>query len=226
MNTGYFYDLTDGDTRRRFGSAYPQARRAAEVLAGAAISAGRVRRDDREDLIQDALLGLWRELPRYDADRSSLGTFADRIVSSKVASSIRDRQAAKRRLGDELPPELEAPQDTVEIEFRSDVERVLARLRPFDHLVATMLAEHTPAETGRVLGVSRSTVYLAIQRIREVFVAGGLYSEQDGSNEKCAVGRTQLLRTAYIVGSRTDCGDQLLTRRNIYREADMPVGGL
>jgi RNA polymerase sigma factor (sigma-70 family) len=209
-----------------FGSVYPQARRAAEVLAGAAISSGRVRRDDREDVIQDALLGLWRELPRFDADRSSIGTFVDRVISSKVASSVRDRRAAKRRLGDDLAPGLEAHQETGEIEFRSDVERVLARLRPFDYLVSTMLAEHSPAETGRLLGVSRSTVYLAIGRIRESFVAGGLYNEQHGSNEKCAIGRTQSLRTAYIVDSRTDCGDQVLTRRNIYREADMPVGGL
>jgi hypothetical protein len=61
-----------------------------------------------------------------------------------------------------------------QIALRIDVERALAGVPRFDRAVAVALAQFSVSEASRFLGVSRSTVYEAIERLRECFSKVGL----------------------------------------------------
>jgi RNA polymerase sigma factor (sigma-70 family) len=79
-----------------FLEAYPFAHRAAQVRSA---RYGRILRAiglDREDLEQDAMVGLWSVLSRFNPARASLRTYSERVVATSVASSLR-RATAKRR---------------------------------------------------------------------------------------------------------------------------------
>jgi RNA polymerase sigma factor (sigma-70 family) len=155
-----------------FREAYPLALRASRVRSAAAVTSGRVPVQEREDLEQEALLRVWQALPRYDAARASLATFIERVVASKVASLLRSR----RRLAIfELPTGTQpsSADGIPAVEFRTDVERILAMLGPSDRRLALLLTEHGPGEACRILGVARSTVYCRIRRLRAAFLAAG-----------------------------------------------------
>lgn len=215
-----------------FAAAYPQARRAAEVHAARAVRTGRVLPDDRDDIVQDAVFALWRELPSFDPTRSSLSTFVERVVVTRTASSIRDRGAMKRAAGEPLVFHPEVASPAASIEFRVEFERVLRRLTPFDRKVARQLVDRTPAETARALRIARSSVYLSIARIRDAFAAAGLDPCQragigrKNSIPRCVGDRTLSKRAAYIVSNQAKPGQLTTTRRNAHREADASVGGL
>jgi RNA polymerase sigma factor (sigma-70 family) len=152
-----------------FTDTHPYARRAAKVHAARAVRAGFVHCNDREDLIQDALLGVWQQLRRFDAERASMGTFVERVVSSKLTSSVRKRRAAKRQTCELVIDVADLRNFAHEIEVRLDVEPVLDRLQPFDRMVATLLIDHTPTEAADALEITRSTVYRSISRVRSAF---------------------------------------------------------
>jgi RNA polymerase sigma-70 factor (ECF subfamily) len=155
-----------------FQKAYPLALRASRVRSAAAVASGRVPVQDREDLEQEVLLRLWQALPRYDAARASLATFIERVVASKVASLLRSR---RREAVYELlaGTQLSSADGIPAVEFRADLERLLASLEPSDRRLALVLTEHTPSQASRILGVARSTVYSRMQRLRAAFLSAG-----------------------------------------------------
>jgi len=155
-----------------FSKAYPLARRVAGVRSAAAMSTSDPVIADREDLEQEAMVGLWRALPQFDSSRASLRTFVERVIATKIASALR-AQRALRRVPVYVPPQC-LGQPTASVELQSDVESVLAVLSEGDRRLALLLAEHTPTEAGRQLRISRSTVYEGIRRIRIAFVEAGL----------------------------------------------------
>jgi RNA polymerase sigma factor (sigma-70 family) len=156
-----------------FATAYPLARRAAKVRSAAAMSSNSPISVDREDLEQEAMVGLWRALPQFDSSRASLRTFVERVIATKIASALRAQRVLLRVPAYDAPP-LSLGQPTAVVELRSDVQRVLAVLSDGDRRLALLLAEHTPTEASRKLRVSRSTVYEGIHRIRIAFVDAGL----------------------------------------------------
>jgi RNA polymerase sigma factor (sigma-70 family) len=162
-----------------FECAYPHAWRAASIHTTKSLTKHQQLVCDREDILQDVMLGLWREIPNFDPRKSSLPTFVERVVKSRTSSAIRDRRTLKRTTMAPLTSEPVSECASSKFHLRADVERLLAHLTPFDRLVAEELIERTPTEAARALGVSRSTLYLAIERIRAVFVAGGLYLDRN-----------------------------------------------
>jgi DNA-directed RNA polymerase specialized sigma24 family protein len=69
--------------------ALPMAMRAVRVRAAAAVATGRAAATDREDLEQEALLGLWVALRQYDPSRASVRTFVERVAEKRFASLLR-----------------------------------------------------------------------------------------------------------------------------------------
>jgi DNA-directed RNA polymerase specialized sigma24 family protein len=123
-----------------FLEAYPFSRRAAEVRSIATASANGPMILDREDVEQQAIVGLWRAFPSFDPSRSSWRTFVERVIASRVTSVLRFHHAAKCR-----PVFFDTPA-TMEyepIEVRIDVERVLDALLD-DRCLACLLVDHTP----------------------------------------------------------------------------------
>ena len=157
-----------------FNNAYPIARRTAEVRSAAAVAMAGLPASAREDLQQEALVGLWQALPRFDRSRACPRTFVELVVSTRITSALRAYKASKRTvpLEDPLPTEVWKPAEFVDL--RTDVSRVLAGLNEEDRRLAFVLVDHTPSEASRVLGVARSTVYQRIDRLRDAFEHAGL----------------------------------------------------
>jgi RNA polymerase sigma-70 factor (ECF subfamily) len=152
--------------------ALPLALRAVQVRAAAAVGTGRVAAADREDLEQEALLGLWMALRHYDASRASLRTFLERVADKRFASLLRRRRSAV--LIERLDGHRLAAADGIPaVQFHVDVERVLAPLGDSDRALALLLVDHGPTEISRMLGIARSTVYARIARLRRAFLEAG-----------------------------------------------------
>jgi RNA polymerase sigma factor (sigma-70 family) len=129
--------------------AYPFAPRAAKVRSIATASAIGPMILDREDVEQEAIVGLWRALRSFAPSRSSLRTFIERVMASRVTSVLRLQHAAKRQLVFFDAPAV-AEYEPMEVRF--DVERVLAALSDRDRRLTDRLADHTPGLCGFVAG--------------------------------------------------------------------------
>ena len=155
-----------------FAPALPFALRAVQVRAAAAVATGRATAADREDLEQQALLGLWMALRHYDASRASLRTFLERVADKRFASLLRRRQSPV--VIDRLDGHRFATADGIPaVQFHVDFERVLAPLGDPDRKLALLLIDHGPTEISRMLGIARSTVYARMARIRRAFRGAG-----------------------------------------------------
>jgi RNA polymerase sigma-70 factor (ECF subfamily) len=154
-----------------FDKAFPLALRAVQVRGAAAVATGRATAADRKDLEQEALLGLWMALRRYDASRASLRTFLERVADKRFASLMRRRGSltVERLDGHRFA----TPDGIPAVQLHVDFERVLAPLGDPDRTLARLLIDHGPTEISRMLGIARSTVYARIARLRRAFREAG-----------------------------------------------------
>jgi RNA polymerase sigma-70 factor (ECF subfamily) len=159
-----------------FEQSYQASRRLAAVRAAAMVSLCGLPQNSRPDLEQEVLLELWRKRTAYDPARGSWRTFAEPVVANRLVSLTRSLNSAKSGHRREEPLEtarsLTAPRERHDL--RIEVWRVLDRVAPFDRTVALCLIAHSATETARKLGVSRATVYRAIERLRAAFEQAGL----------------------------------------------------
>lgn len=155
-----------------FEPALPLALRAVQVRAAAVVATGRAPAADREDLEQEALLGLWMALRHYDASRASVRTFLERVADKRFASLLRRRRS--QVLIERLDGHRFATADGIPaVQFHVDFERVLGPLGDPDRKLALLLIDHGPTEISRMLGIARSTVYARIARLRRAFGEAG-----------------------------------------------------
>ena len=165
------------DLEKAFRHAYPLARRASQVRAAGAVATGSVPDGDAEDLEQEGILACWQAIGVFDPRRASLRTFFERVVAARMVTLHRAR-ACRPRLQPIEDDEFQAPHTWAnEIEFRSDVERVLSALPDTDRQLALALIDHTPTEVTRLLGIARSTVYERLRHIRIAFADAGFRPE-------------------------------------------------
>lgn len=129
-----------------------------------------------EDLVQDAVVAVLRELPRFDPLRASLTTFVARVAESAIADTLRRRTADKRnplRHPDHRNPACAAEdcgQPDAQLEQRDlvvDLEAALGQLPPDLEQLARQLREWTPREIADQHGTHRGTIYRRIARLRE-----------------------------------------------------------
>jgi RNA polymerase sigma factor (sigma-70 family) len=156
-----------------FYTAYPLAKRAAQVHSAAATIVGSLPAADRQDLEQEGLLAFWRSLPQFDSSKASIRTFAERVVANEITSVVR-AQRALRRIPVSTDTAAHSGHPAPSMELRTDVQRALAVLNKGDRRLAALLAEYTPTEASRILRKSRSTVYEGIRRIRVAFLGAGI----------------------------------------------------
>jgi len=151
-----------------FEQAYPLVRRAVQVRA----ASGAMRPGDREDFEQEALLGLWIALRRYDPSRASLRTFVERITDNRFASLMRYRRSSLvvERLDGHW---FATPDGIPAVQFQVDFERILAPLSDADRTLALLLVDYRPTQISRMLGIPRSTLYARMARLRRAFLKAG-----------------------------------------------------
>lgn len=157
-----------------FEQAYPMALRAAQVRVAGAVATARLTADERGECVQELLLAAWRSLPRYDNTRGSLRTYTERIVANRFSSLMRSR---RRQLPVEALAEHHHQLVTLDgipgLEFRMDVQRVLAALSERDRHLAQTLAERNVTQAARKLGRTRSSLYHRVYAIRTQFAKAG-----------------------------------------------------
>jgi hypothetical protein len=104
------------------------------------------RRDDEQDLHQELAMHVVAGMRRHDPARASTRTFADRIITTKIASIIQHATAQKRdrrrvQAIDEVS-EPSRPTHQAAVDARLDVIQAVASLPDDLRSVATLLMEH------------------------------------------------------------------------------------
>lgn len=149
---------------------------------------------DLEDLMQELSLALWKRVPQYDSEKSSMESFMNMVLGQACANLLRHRNAKKRdwkrevsiealthdQRGDDsqserihtqkraqLPQDAEEQQDT-----RLDVDAKLQQLPVPLRAVAERLMEDTPTVVARELGISLYQFKKHIQEIAKQFGQG------------------------------------------------------
>ncbi|HET6276479.1 MAG TPA: sigma-70 family RNA polymerase sigma factor [Candidatus Cybelea sp.] len=127
---------------------------------------------DREDLIAEIVVALWRAHARFDG-RSSFATWTYRIAVN-VAIAFYRRDVRRRR--DLVPVEesilaaIAAPAEAAQDERLDFLRELIDRLEPLDRaLMLLYLDEYPHGEIAAMLGISESNVGTKIGRIKERF---------------------------------------------------------
>jgi RNA polymerase sigma factor (sigma-70 family) len=124
---------------------------------------------DRDDLVQETVVQLWRSFPRYDA-RFRFSTWMYRIALN-VALSFQRRESTRQQhltaVGDEVLQVAGEgngePEEELELLYRS-----IERLDDLNKaLVLLYLDGHSHAEIAEVLGISTSNVGTRIGRLKD-----------------------------------------------------------
>jgi RNA polymerase sigma-70 factor (ECF subfamily) len=147
--------------------------------------------DDRADLEQELALDLLQRLPRFDPNKAKVTTFMTRVVEHRISTLLAARRAQcrdwrlnQRSLNAPVDDSDTAAEDLINrvaddsdsvraMENRLDMERLLASLPDEHRQLCEQLKEHTMAESARILGLPRSTLYGRLNLIRECFAGGG-----------------------------------------------------
>jgi RNA polymerase sigma factor (sigma-70 family) len=173
---------------------YPQplvdevAIRAIRCLVRQAIHQGCFRRDQFEDLVQEAIVHLLQKARRFDPGRASWSTFCSLIVRNYL-SRLRTSRSPKAEAFDDDPQSPHHASQVGEsqslarrftryrseqerIEFEEDICTVLGQL-PEDlrEVCERFLDEPKVAQVAEQLGVSRQTVYRRRESVRQWFVS-------------------------------------------------------
>jgi len=149
--------------------------------------------DDWEDMQQEMALDCLRRLPKFDPERGDWRGFVRGVVRNH-ACVLATRTSHRREfqsldsdetadaVQDEAPEQLSeaAPDFRPALEFRVDLERVIACLPEETQTVARHLAEIPASAVCRRTGLSRHRVELHIALIRAVLDSAGFTGKRGG----------------------------------------------
>ena len=143
-------------------------------------------RDDEDDLRQELAAHVIDGMRHHDPSRASSRTFADRIITSKLANIIEHATAKKRdrrkeRAIDDASDSvwLDEDRSREQIDTATDVRQAMERLPEDLRQVAQLLSEHTEAEVIRRSGYSREQVRRMRREIQTLFRAMGLAPDSE-----------------------------------------------
>lgn len=120
--------------------------------------------DDRDDLVQEIALQLWRAFPRFDA-RLRFSTWMYRVALNVAISWSRAEGVRARHVeaADDRVLDIPAPEPSEDARRLEEAVRALA---PLDRaLVVLHLEGHTHAEIAEVLGLGASNVGTRLSRL-------------------------------------------------------------
>lgn len=171
---------------------------------------------DREDVEQELILEVLRQLPRFDPERGRRGSFLARVAASRARTLLRSRRAPcrdwRRRasLHDEVrDPDgrlterwrtldaeacrerrgLDGGDAEVRLDLRIDVTAAVSSLPPELRQLCTHLACGSTRGAARTSGVPRGAMRGGVSRIREHFERRGLDAHADGRSPTSGAAR-------------------------------------
>lgn len=132
---------------------------------------------DRDDVIQEIAIQLWRSWDRYDS-RFKESTWVYRIaINAAISFHRRERRYRQRRVPFEEQAIVVAPAPSERSEAWEVISRCIERLGELDKaLVLLYLEGYDHASIAEVLGISVSNVGTKLQRIKKKLSADkGIY---------------------------------------------------
>lgn len=153
--------------------ALPVVRDLAARKANAFIRRCRLATDEREDIQSHLVLTFITRWPKFECTKSSIQTFASRLMDRELISVLRHRLAQGRRPR-ELPVPDTGPAAASIHQFRVDLDRVMASLPEVVRKTAAALAYGSTADVASTIRCSRQMVNRRKQQIRETLVAAGI----------------------------------------------------
>ena len=135
---------------------------------------------DKDDHKQELLLELHRQRPRFDPERSSSSTFANRVFRNRSVELVRGAKASKRahtrepgvaNFDEQFGRSEDENLRDLGIEVRQLVADLPLDLRP----LAELLQVCSQKEAARQLGLSRRQMAKQIKRLREICEEASLH---------------------------------------------------
>lgn len=125
---------------------------------------------EREDLVQDIWLAIWRALPKFRGD-SSERTFLFRIAHNRSISHAQKRSRAAKPAADELPDREDPGAGPArQVELSETMERLLGAIRRLPlidrQILQLSLEDLRQGEISEVLGLSENNVAVRLNRAR------------------------------------------------------------
>ena len=144
---------------------------------------GVIRRSDEEDIASTLMLQLLEAWEGFDPDRAPPEAFVNQVVSTRLISILRKRNAQKRRGRTES---IEASDERIvdrtwsgegwrrQVDIKTDLKAAMEKLTPKQREICDLLLRESVTPAAREMGVPRSTLRDAVAKIRQVFRDAGL----------------------------------------------------
>lgn len=126
---------------------------------------------DAQDVVQEALLSAWQNLPAFHGD-STFGTWLIRIVINRCHNLSRGRRVTQPLVDD---PQSHVPTTDALVVNHHHQEAVVRAVMalPFDQraaLVLHTLSGHSHAQVGAILGISEVAAKVRVHRARRTLL--------------------------------------------------------
>ena len=144
---------------------------------------GIIRRADAEDIASEVMARLLEEWDRFDPARGTREAYINQVVSTRLLSLLRDRNAQKRSAKVEaIDPSDERLVDRScdgeewlrRVDLRVDLHIAFSKLNPKQRAVCDQLLRDVVSPAAKEMGVPRSTLRYAVTKIRQIFRDAGL----------------------------------------------------
>jgi RNA polymerase sigma-70 factor (ECF subfamily) len=159
--------LTADEVERRVTQLLATYGASLSRLAGAYVKD----KDDRDDLLQDIVVAIWRALPRFRGECSER-TFLFRIAHNRAIAYITRRRHPAIEVTDEIEIEDARPNPEEALSTEQQGRRLLDAVQrlPVNHrqVVTLMLEGLSYAEIADVLGITETNVGARLTRARQM----------------------------------------------------------
>lgn len=153
------------DLHQRFTALLQQYERILFKVAASYCS----NKDEREDLVQEMLIQIWRSLPGYD-DQSASSTWIYRVCLNTAISYYRKSKARSQRtvLLDDVQDLADLPSGNSTEDASAILDQFIAQLREFDKALIILYLEGThQKEIAEIMGMTLTNVSTRIGRVKE-----------------------------------------------------------
>ena len=162
--------MSRGGTDERFNALLSAHAGALSRLAGS-YAAGAA---DRDDLLQDIIVAIWRALPRFRGECSER-TFIFRIAHNRAIAFITRRRLPIEDVVDDIEVEDNRPNPEQALSSEQEGRRLLDAVQrlPMNHrqVVTLMLEGLSYSDIADVLGISETNVGARLTRARQMLRA-------------------------------------------------------
>jgi RNA polymerase sigma factor (sigma-70 family) len=126
---------------------------------------------DRDDLVQDIAIALWKALPRFRGECSER-TFLFRVAHNRAIDYLRQHRAITASIDEDSPLRDSRPNPEAGFAQEQQGERLRQAIHrlplPYRQVITLTLEEMSYSEIAQVLGVTETNVGVRLNRARQL----------------------------------------------------------